>query len=71
MKRIEKVGELLVKGFTYPIRLSVGIIKCTDKVIKCVRENTPKTLDGCMPFEIKKKEEKNGTNTNTEEKASG
>tara|TARA_R110000824_G_scaffold361649_1_gene549568 strand:- start:37 stop:249 length:213 start_codon:yes stop_codon:yes gene_type:complete len=67
MKRIEKVGELLVKGFTYPIRLSVGIIKCTDKVIKCVRENTPKTLDGCMPFEIKskRKEETNGsTETN-------
>ena len=64
MKRIEKVGELLVKGFTYPIRLSVGIIKCTDKVIKCVRENTPKTLNGCMPFEIKKKEENDG-NTST------
>ena len=51
MKRIEKVGEQLVKAFTLPIRVCVGIYKCVEKA-------TPETLE--MPFEIKRKEENNG-----------
>ena len=56
MKRIEKVGEQLVKAFTLPIRVCVGIYKCVEKA-------TPDTLE--MPFEIKRKEENNGNSKNT------
>ena len=54
MKRIEKVGEQLVKAFTLPIRVCVGIYKCVEKA-------TPNTLE--MPFEIKRKEENNADKT--------
>ena len=52
--RIEKIGEQLVKAFTLPIRVCVGIYKCVEKA-------TPDTLE--MPFEIKRKEDKNGNKT--------
>ena len=56
MKRIEKVGEVLIRTFTLPIRVCVGVYKCIEKA-------TPDTLE--MPFEIKRKEENNGrTETN-------
>ena len=48
MKRIEKVGEVLIRTFTLPIRICVGVYKCIEKA-------TPDTLE--MPFEIKRKEE--------------
>jgi hypothetical protein len=54
MTRIEKVGEMLVRAFTYPIRATIG-------VCKCIHKSTPDTLN--MPFEIKlKKEDKNADN---------
>ena len=56
-KRFEKYGELLVRTITYPLRATIGVCRCIDK-------STPDTLEDCMPFEIKKKEEKDGTNTN-------
>lgn len=52
--RIEKIGEQLVKAFTLPIRVCVGIYNCVEKA-------TPDTLE--MPFEIKRKEDKNGNKT--------
>ena len=55
MKRIEKVGEVLVKTFTLPIRVCIGVYKCIEK-------STPDTLE--MPFIIKRKEEKDGTEAN-------
>ena len=61
-KRFEKYGELLVRAITYPLRATIGVCRCIDK-------STPDTLEDCMPFEIKKKEEKDG-NTNAKEKAS-
>ena len=48
MKRIEKVGEVLIRTFTLPIRICVCVYKCIEK-------STPDTLE--MPFEIKRKEE--------------
>ena len=60
MKRIEKAGEVLVSTFTLPIRVCIGLYKCIEK-------NTPETLE--MPFEIKRKEENNGTESNTERKS--
>ena len=63
MKRIEKVGELLVRAITYPLRATIGVCRCIDK-------STPDTLEDCMPFVIKKKEEKDGTSTSTEKRAS-
>ena len=58
MKRFEKLGELLIKAITYPLRATIG-------VCRCVHKSTPDTLEDCMPFEIKskKKEEKDATNT--------
>ena len=56
MKRFEKFGELLVRTITYPIRAAIG-------AGRCIHKSTPDTLEGCIPFEIKKKEEKHGTNT--------
>ena len=50
MKRIEKAGDVLIKAFTLPIRVCVGLYKCIEK-------NTPERLE--MPFEIKRKEENN------------
>ena len=55
MKRIEKIGEVLVKTFTLPIRVCIGVYKCIEK-------STPDTLE--MPIEIKlKKEDKNADKT--------
>ena len=51
MKRIEKVSEVLIRTFTLPIRICVGVYKCIEKA-------TPDTLE--MPFEIKRKEETDG-----------
>ena len=51
MKRIEKVGEVLIRTFTLQIRVCVGVYKCIEKA-------TPDTLE--MPFEIKRKEETDG-----------
>ena len=56
MKRIEKVGEMLVRTLTYPIRATIG-------VCKCIHKSTPDTLD--MPFEIKLKKEENNANKTT------
>jgi len=55
MKRFEKLGDVTIKIFTFPIRVIVGAINAVEK-------NMPETLT--MPYEIKKKEEKNGTDTN-------
>ena len=61
MKRIEKLGDVIIKIFTFPIRVIVGAVNAVEK-------NMPETLT--MPYEIKKKEEKDGTNSSSEEKAS-
>ena len=53
MKRIEKFGEYAVRAVTYPLRVCIGIVHCIDKA-------TPDTLDDVMPFEFKRKEDKNG-----------
>ena len=58
MKRIEKLGELLVRTITYPLRATIGVCRCIDK-------STPDSLEDCMPFEIKSKR-KEDTNGNTE-----
>mgnify|MGYP003388939824 FL=1 len=50
MKRVEKLGETIVKIITYPIRATIG-------VCQCIHKSTPDTLEDCIPFEIKKKEE--------------
>ena len=60
MKRIEKAGDVLIRSFTLPIRVCIGLYKCIEK-------NTPDRLE--MPFEIKRKEETNGTESNTERKS--
>jgi len=52
MKRIEKSGEFLVKCLTYPLRVSIGICRCINK-------STPDTLEDCLPYEIRRKEENN------------
>jgi hypothetical protein len=58
MKRIEKTGEFLVKCLTYPLRVTIGVCRCINK-------STPDTLEDCLPYEIKKKEETDGsTETN-------
>ena len=57
MKRIEKIGDVMIKGFTLPIRVCIGLYKCIEK-------NTPERLE--VPFEIKGKEENNdGRNKET------
>ena len=58
MKRIEKLGELLVRTITYPLRATIGVCRCIDK-------STPDSLEDCMPFEIKSKR-KEDTNGSTE-----
>ena len=58
MKRIEKTGEFLVQCLTYPLRVTIG-------VCRCIHKSTPDTLVDCLPYEIKKKEETDGsTKTN-------
>jgi len=61
MKRIEKLGDVIIKIFTFPIRVIVGAVNAVEK-------NMPETLT--MPYEIKKKEENDRTNSSSEEKAS-
>ena len=51
MKRIEKVGEFMVKSFTLPLRVIVG-------TVKAIQKEMPDKVS--MPFEIKRKEETNG-----------
>ena len=50
MKRIENIGNHIVKTITFPIRVAIG-------VYKAIEEKTPQELE--MPFEIKKKGEAN------------
>ena len=58
MKRIEKTGEFLVKCLTYPLRVTIGVCRCINK-------STPDTLEDCLPYEIKRKEQNDGrTETN-------
>ena len=52
MKRIEKVGEYVVKAFTLPLRIGVGIYKA-------IKKEMPEKVT--MPFEFKRKENKNGS----------
>jgi hypothetical protein len=56
MKRIEKIGDGMIRAFTLPIRVCIGLYKCVEK-------NTPERLE--MPFEIKRKEETDGRNKET------
>ena len=60
MKRIEKLGELLVKTITYPLRAGIGICRC-------IHKSTPDTLEDCMPFEIKSKKKEGKDATSTDE----
>ena len=57
MKRVEKLGETIVKIITYPIRATIG-------VCQCIHKSTPETLDDCIPYTIKKKEENNDKPSN-------
>ena len=54
MRRIEKVGEVIVKTITLPLRIIIG-------AWKSVESNMPDKLE--MPIEIKKKEDKDGNKT--------
>ena len=56
MKRIEKVGEAIVKSITFPLRIIIGVCKAVEK-------NMPDTLE--MPIEIKLKKEDNNANKTT------
>jgi|TARA_B110000503_G_scaffold43395_1_gene70989 hypothetical protein len=47
MKRIEKIGEVVIKTITLPVRICLGIFNS-------VKRNMPERLE--MPFEIKRKE---------------
>lgn len=53
MKRIEKITDEVIKIFTLPIRLGIGIYNAVEK-------NTPEKLE--MPFEIKRKETSDAEN---------
>lgn len=50
--RIEKITDEVIKIFTLPIRVGIGIFNAVEK-------NMPERLE--MPFEIKRKENKDGT----------
>ena len=52
MKRIERLGELVIKTISFPVRVTLGLAKA-------IETNMPDTLD--IPFEIKRKETTNGT----------
>jgi hypothetical protein len=58
MKRIENISNEALKVVTLPIRLSIGIFNA-------VLKHTPDTLD--IPFEIKRKENKDGTKERPQE----
>ena len=51
MKRVEKYGDMLIRGLTLPVRIVVGIVNAVEK-------NMPDRLE--MPYEIKKKRDKKG-----------
>ncbi len=51
MKRVEKYGNMLIKGLTLPVRIVVGIVNAVEK-------NMPDTLE--FPYEVKKKSDKKG-----------
>ena len=52
MKRIERLGELVIKTISFPVRVALGLAKA-------IETKMPDTLD--IPFEIKRKETTNGT----------
>ena len=54
MRRIEKVGEVIVKTITLPLRIIIG-------AWKSIESNMPEKLE--MPIEIKVKEDKNADKT--------
>ena len=56
MKRIEKVGEIIVKSITLPLRICIG-------AWKSVEANMPDKIE--VPIEIKRKEETNGDSKST------
>ena len=56
MKRIEKVGEIIVKSITLPLRICIG-------AWKSVESNMPEKIE--VPIEIKRKEETNGDSKST------
>ena len=51
MKRVEKYGNMLIKGLTLPVRIVVGIVNAVEK-------NMPDTLE--FPYEVKKRSDKKG-----------
>ena len=51
MKRVEKYGDMLIRGLTLPVRIVVGIVNAVEK-------NMPDTLE--FPYEVKKKSDKKG-----------
>lgn len=53
MKRIEKIGDVVVRTITLPIRIALGIVNSVSK-------NMPERLE--MPFEIKRKEKESWFN---------
>ena len=55
MKRFEKYGDVTLRIITSPLRALIGLGIC-------IKKNMPDKIE--FPFEIKKKEEKDGTNTN-------
>jgi len=55
MMRINKISDVAIKIITLPIRIGIGIVKAIDV-------NMPERLE--VPFELKRKENENGTNTN-------
>ncbi len=56
MKRIEKVGEIIVKSITLPLRICIG-------AWKSIESNMPDKIE--VPIEIKRKEETNGDSKST------
>jgi len=56
MKRIEKVGEIIVRSITLPLRICIG-------AWKSVEANMPEKIE--VPIEIKRKEETNGDSKST------
>jgi hypothetical protein len=56
MKRIEKIGEVIVKTITLPLRICIG-------AWKSVEANMPEKIE--VPIEIKRKEETNGDSKST------
>ena len=51
MKRVEKYGDMLIRGLTLPVRIVVGVVNAVEK-------NMPDTLE--FPYEVKKKSDKKG-----------